>query len=171
MSETLENLEKQALDSGLLLRIQVRRPFNIWTLKLVVAEKVEENKIRIWGEMKGWAYSGINGLQLDTMRVSPHAPRGVGYLVWASTMAWALESTPCKNARLLAIRDEEKQHEVLVKYFTKRGFLKVREVGSSPLDLPLRMIWGGAGILMLGDCSNVLSINLKLWHSSISKTD
>ena len=163
MPVILNELEQQAMKVGLLLRIQVRRPFNLWALKLVVAQQIEAEKIQIWGEMKAWAYSHENGLQLDTMRVNPNAPKGVGCLIWAATMAWALEETPCKNARLLAIRDEEKQHATLVRYFASRGFRSVRDVGSSLLDLPLRMVWGGSGLLMLGDCSKILSINQRLW--------
>ena len=96
------------------------------------------------------------------------APKGVGNLIWASTMAWALENTPCKKARLLAIRDEDTQHAVLVRYFLSKGFRSIREVGASPLDLPLRIVWGGAGVLMLGECEEVLSINQRLWNLSIA---
>ena len=49
-------LEKEASDKGLLLRIQVRRPLNIWSFKLVVGEMTSNNKIQMLGEMKGWAY-------------------------------------------------------------------------------------------------------------------
>ncbi len=79
-------------------------------------------------------------------------------------MAWALESTPCKTSRLLAIHDEDQQHLRLIKYFGKRGFKVVREVGSSPLDLPLRTIWGGAGSLMVADCLEVFEYSRRLWN-------
>ena len=170
MPNTLDDLETEASKSGLILRLQVRRPLNIWTLKLVVAQELREKKIRIWGEMKAWAYPGLNGFQLDTMRVNSKAPKGVGALVWAGSMAWALENTPCKKVRLLAIRDDEKQHAVLVRYFSRRGFHSAREVGSSPLDLPLRMVWGGAGSLMVGDCKKILLINQNFWNLSNSNS-
>ena len=169
MLNTLDDLERQAARAGLLLRVQVRRPLNIWTFKLVVAQELGDKKIRIWGEMKAWAYPGFNGFQLDTMRVNPKASKGVGSLIWSSTMAWALENTPCRRARLLAIRDGEKQHAVLVKYFSQKGFDFARDVGSSPLDLPLRMVWGGAGSLMVGDIKQVLLINQNHWHLSNPK--
>ena len=70
-------------------------------------------------------------------------------------MAWALESTPCRRARLLAIRDAEGQHRRLVRYFQQRGFHTVREVEAAVWDLPLRMVWGGAGALMTADCAEV----------------
>ena len=152
---TLLKLEQQASDSKLLLRVQVRRPLNLWLFKVVVAQTIDVAKIQILGEMKGWAYKGYRGLQLDTMRVRQQAPEGIGHLIWAATMAWALESTPCRKARLLAIFDDEYQHARLIRYFRRRKFHHIREVSSSLLDLPLRMVWGGAGSLMVGDCMDV----------------
>jgi len=132
-------------------------------LRLVVAEHIDSEKVGIVGEMKAWAYARESGLQLDTMRVSSKAPKGVGHLVWAATMAWALESTPCKRARLLAICDEDQNHASLVRYFGKRGFSSVKEVGSAPFDLPLRLIWGGAGLLMVGNCKEIYRRSQSLW--------
>ena len=165
----LYELERQAQECGLLLRIKINRPLNLWALRLVVASCINPNKIIILGEMKAWAYSRKHGFQLDTMRVSQSAPSGVGHLIWAATMAWALEETPCKKARLLAIRDEEDQHKKLVRYFQMRGFEFIREVGSDPLDLHLRMIWGGSGMLMNADCELVLQKSYSLWNSSSFK--
>ena len=156
-------LEKEASSRGLLLRIQVRRPLDIWSLRLVVGEKTSNDKIQLWGEMKGWAYKNTKGLQLDTMKVSKNAKSGVGDLIWAATMAWALEETPCRSARLLAIYDENNQHEILQRYFRRRGFNTVRTVGSSLLDLPLRLVWGGAGAFMVGDCETVLKRSYRGW--------
>ena len=161
----LSELGEQALKAGLLLRLKVNRPLGLWALRLVVADYLTPNKVRILGEMKAWAYSGVNGLQLDTVRIHPNAPGGVGNLVWSATMSWALESTPCKKARLLAICDDDYRHKCLVRYFSMRGFKIIREVGSSPIDLPLRMVWGGSGSLMGADCLDVLKTNYRLWQS------
>ena len=100
------------------------------------------------------------------MRVMPKAPTGVGDLVWAATMAWAQEATPCSRARLLAIRDDEQQHRRLVRYFRQRGFSKSRDVEAALWDLPLRMVWGGAGALMIGDLATVLERSLRGWRQS-----
>ena len=159
----LTQLETEASDRGLLLRIQVRRPLNIWSIRLVVGEIISKDKIQLWGEMKGWAYQNTKGLQLDTMKVAKNADSKVGDLIWAATMAWALEETPCQSARLLAIYDENNQHKILQRYFRKRGFNTVRTVGSSPLDLPLRLVWGGAGAFMVGDCETVLEKSYRSW--------
>ncbi len=160
----MTQLEKQAAESGLLLRLQVRAPiFNLWTLRLVVAEQQVTEKVQILGEMKAWAYAGKKGLQLDTLQVHSKAPAGVGHLVWAATMAWALENTPCRSTRLLAIRDDDFQHQRLVRYFLRRGFHLIREVGAAPQDLPLRVVWGGAGALMVADCFEVFKRSNDLW--------
>ena len=163
IKSNLTLLEKEASDRGLLLRIQVRRPLNIWSFRLVVGERTSDDKIQLLGEMKGWAYQNKKGLQLDTMKVSKNAKFKVGDLIWAATMAWALEETPCRSARLLAIYDQNNQHEILQRYFRRRGFNTVRQVGSSPLDLPLRLVWGGAGAFMVGDCETVLKKSYRSW--------
>ncbi len=163
---TLIDLEKQASSRDLLLRLQVRRPLNLWTLRLVVAQPINDDRVKLLGELKAWAYAGKNGLQLDTMQVHPEAFPGVGHLIWAATMAWAMEATPCREARLLAIRDEDHRHSLLVRYFKQRGFHSVREVGGSPLDLPLRIVWGGAGVLMKGNCKEVFENSCRLWEAS-----
>ncbi|MEB3159270.1 MAG: hypothetical protein VKK03_07395 [Synechococcus sp.] len=163
---TLDQLEHKARTRGLLLRLQVSRPLGLWTLRLVVAEPSTAGKVQLLGEMKAWAHSGERGLQLDTMRVLPSAPAGVGALVWAATLAWALEATPCRHARLLAIEDAPRQHRRLVRYFKGLGFLPTRRLGAGPVDLPLRLIWGGAGQLMVGDCTTVLARAMqRLEHS------
>ncbi len=165
-SKALAVLEKQASLAGLLLRVQIRRPLNLWTLRLVVGKYLNPQKIQLLGEMKGWAYQHSSGLQLDTMQVSKNAPRGVGHLIWASTMAWALDETPCQRARLLAIHDEAQQHKILIRYFQQRGFSTVRDVGASILDLPLRMVWGGAGSLMVADCTEVYKYSCHHWEDN-----
>ena len=169
-SSLLGVLEAQASSSGLLLRVQFRRPLGLWTFRLVVAKYLSPDKVKLLGEMKGWAYPRPSGLQLDTMKVINDAPNGVGSLIWASTMAWAIEETPCEKARLLAIHDEEKQHRTLIRYFHRKGFRTTKEVGSSPLDLPFRMVWGGAGSLMTAKCKEVYKINRQLWEDSTNQS-
>ncbi len=163
ITPNLTMLEKEASDKGLLLRIQFRKPLGIWAFKFVVGELMSKDKIQLLGEMKGWAYQNTKGLQLDVMKVGQNANNKVGDMLWAATMAWALEETPCRSARLLAIYDENNQHKALQRYFRRRGFKKVRDIGSSPLDLPLRLVWGGAGAFMVGDCEEVLDRSYRRW--------
>ena len=148
---TLADIEQQAAARGLLLRLQVKQALAVTTLRVVVARPREGQGPLLLGELKGWALPLPAGLQLDTMRVQGKDTQGVGALIWAATFAWALEATPCRSARLLAIRDNDQQHRRLVRYFRQLGFEPVREVGAAAMDLPLRLVWGGAGLLMRGE--------------------
>ena len=71
-------------------------------------------------------------------------------------MSWALEKTSCRFAKLLAIYDDDGYSKKLVRYFKLNGFSVIKEVGSSFPDLFRRIIWGGAGTLMKGKCSEIL---------------
>ena len=151
----VEELEKLADAIGLLIKIQVRETLGLCFFKIVVAEQ-KENIIKIWAEMKGWTYLDNQGIQLDTLRILRKAPPFVSELVWATTMAWAIEKKSSNKARLLAIFDSEGYSKKLVRYFKLIGFKVVKEVGSSPVDLFLRLVWGGAGTLMTGECISIL---------------
>ena len=151
-SPTLAAIEQRAAARGLLLRLQIRRVLAVTTLRVVVARARDGQAPLLLGELKGWVLPLADGLQLDTMRVQGPGTQGVGPLIWCAVFAWALEATPCRRARLLAIRDGEAQHRRLVRYFRQLGFTPVREVAAAATDLPLRMVWGGAGLLMVGDC-------------------
>ena len=151
----VEKLEKLALSLGLLIKIQVRETLGLCFFKIVLAEQ-KDNIIKIWAEMKGWTFLNNQGIQLDTLRILSNSPPFVSELIWATTMAWAIEKKSSKKARLLAIFDSKGYSKKLVRYFKIVGFKIVKEVGSSPMDLFLRLVWGGAGTLMTGECRNVL---------------
>ena len=152
----VEELQNIAFSLGLVIKIQVRETLGLCFFKIVIAEQ-RDNIVKIWGEMKGWTYFDKQGIQLDTLRILSDSPPFVSELIWATTMAWAIEMKISKKARLLAIYDAEGYSKKLVRYFKIIGFEVVKEVGSSPIDLFLRLIWGGAGTLMKGDCCYVLN--------------
>ena len=151
----VEELQNIALSLGLIIKIQVRETFGLCFFKIVIAEQ-KEDIIKIWGEMKGWTFLNQQCIQLDTLRILSTSPPYVSELIWASTMSWAIQKKTSKNARLLAIYDSEGYSKKLVRYFKIIGFKIVKEVGSSPIDLFLRLVWGGAGTLMNGDCFHIL---------------
>ena len=152
----IEELQKIAFTLGLVIKIQVRETLGLCFFKIVVAEQ-KENIVKIWGEMKGWTILNKQSLQLDTLRIIGNSPAFVSELIWATSMAWAIEKKNSKNARLLAIYDTDGYSLKLVRYFKIIGFKVVKEVGSSPIDLFLRLVWGGAGTLMKGDCFDILN--------------
>jgi hypothetical protein len=145
-----------------LLRLQVSHPAGLaWGLRVGVARRRDPADpaapLLFLGELKGWALPTAKGLRLDTMRVQGPATAAVGPLIWAATFAWALEATPCRQATLLAIRDQEAQHRRLVRYFRQLGFTPLRELGGGAADLAPRLLWGGAGLLMRGQCTEGLA--------------
>ena len=152
----VEELQNIAISLGLLIKIQSRETLGLCFFKIVIAEQ-KGDVIKIWGEMKGWTFLNKQGIQLDTLRILRTCPPFVSELIWASTMSWAIEKKTSKNARLLAIYDTEGYSKKLVRYFKIIGFKIVKEVGSSPIDLFLRLVWGGAGTLMNGDCFHILN--------------
>ncbi len=159
---SLQHLEAEASRRGLLLRLQVGRPLGLaWSLRVGVARRGDPTDpaapLLLLGELKGWALPSPAGLRLDTMRVQGENTAAVGPLIWAATFAWALEATPCRQASLLAIRDGEQQHRRLVRYFRQLGFAPLRELGAGAADLAPRLIWGGSGLLMRGDCAEGLA--------------
>jgi hypothetical protein len=153
-------LEAEARQRGLLLRLRVRRPLGLaWTLRVGVARAAPA--LQLLGELKGWALPTAGGLRLDTLRVQGPDSAAVAPLIWAATFAWALQATPCRQATLLAIRDDEAQHRRLVRYFRQLGFEPLRPIGARAVDLPPRLVWGGAGLLMRGDCAEGLRRSLR----------
>ena len=152
----IDELQEIAFSLGLIIKIQVRETLGLCFFKIVVAEQ-KGNTVKIWGEMKGWTFLNKQGIQLDTLRIINTSPPFVSELIWATSMAWAIEKKNSKKARLLAIYDTDGYSMKLVRYFKIIGFKIVKEVGSSPIDLLLRLVWGGAGTLMKGDCSAILN--------------
>ena len=151
----VKELQKIAFSIGLVIKIQVRETLGLCFFKIVVAEQ-KDNVVKIWGEMKGWTFLNKQGIQLDTLRIINTSPPFVSELIWATSMARAIEKKNSKKARLLAIYDTGGYSIKLVRYFKIIGFKIVKEVGSSPIDLLLRLVWGGAGTLMKGNCFHIL---------------
>ena len=160
---SVEELQNIAFSLGLLIKIQVKETLGLCFFKIVIAEQ-NNNIVKIWGEIKGWTFLDNKGIQLDTLRILSNSPRFVKELIWASTMAWAIEKKNSNKARLLAIYDTEGYSKKLVRYFKIIGFKVTKEVGSSPTDLFLRLVWGGSGTLMKGNCLKILKkIEKKLY--------
>ena len=59
----LEQLEAEARDRGLLLRLQVGLPLGLWSLRLVVARQASSGSLLLLGEMKGSGFYGDDSLR------------------------------------------------------------------------------------------------------------
>jgi hypothetical protein len=76
---------------------------------------------------------------------------GVGLLLGYLCLSHGL-SHNCKTAEFLAIDDDDRQHERLVRYYTAAGFRIVKCVGDDDWQcIPDRIVWGGCGTLLRSD--------------------
>lgn len=125
--------------------IEVRRFTGYWVAKppnLRMGKKNEksEEEIEADKEKERKAYA-------DVAKVA----RWFGLLLSCSIACWNKEKAPfyCREAHLLAIKDEEMQGTRLVRYYKSLGFETIRESGE--LTLQDQVTWGGDGTLMITD--------------------
>lgn len=162
---SLAEIEREAARRGWKLRLAAPRRLGLWTLRAVVARPLGEGRAEVLGELKGWALPKAEGLRLDTLRVQGRGSQGAAPLLLGAGCAWALETTPCRRARFLAIHDTDRQHRRLVRYFRALGFEPLRELGSTPGDWGPRLIWGGSGLLMEGECAEAIRRCARRWQA------
>lgn len=112
-------------------------------------------------------------LQLDTIQVKNRrqtlgfrrnnwAPDGstITFIMGSIALRWAHDKG-CANAELLAVKDSEKMHRILVRLYENFGFQKIREVGdledASMQTVSDRLVWGAVGTLMKIDIRTFLN--------------
>jgi hypothetical protein len=162
----LEAMEAEAAGRGWKLRLAAPQRAGLWSLRAVVARPVAPGRAELLGDLRAWAFPRSRVLRLDTLRAQGQGSAGAAPLLLAAACAWALERTPCRQARFLAIHDDDRQHRRLVRYFRGLGFTPLRELGSAPVDWVPRLLWGGSGLLMEGDCADTLPRCLRRWRAS-----
>ncbi|MFN9630090.1 MAG: hypothetical protein ACK59A_07660 [Cyanobacteriota bacterium] len=161
----LEAIEAEAARRGWKLRLAAPRRLGVWQLRAVVARPLEPGRAELLGELKGWAVPQGALLRLDTLRVQGPRSTGAAPMLLAAACAWALECTPCRRARFLAIHDDDRQHRRLVRYFRGLGFTPLRQLGSAPGDWLPRLLWGGSGLLMEGECGVTIRRCARRWRA------
>eukprot|EP00930_Biecheleria_cincta_P031758 TRINITY_DN22022_c0_g1_i1.p1 TRINITY_DN22022_c0_g1~~TRINITY_DN22022_c0_g1_i1.p1 ORF type:complete len:255 (-),score=58.21 TRINITY_DN22022_c0_g1_i1:73-837(-) len=123
--------------------IEVRRFTGYWVSKPVKKEESSDDPKRI--EAAAAATEEAERQQYaDISKVA----RWFGLLLSVAIGCWNRERSPfyCKEAVLLAIKDEEKQHQRLVRYYKGLGFRKVKD--PDELEIQDQIIWGGEGTMM-----------------------
>lgn len=162
----LRAMEAEASRRGWKLRLAAPQRLGVWSLRAVVARPLEAGRAEVLGELKGWAFPQARALRLDTLRVQGQQRAGAAPLLLAAACGWALEGSLCQRARFLAIHDDDRQHRRLVRYFRSLGFAPLRELGSAPGDWGARLLWGGSGLLMEGDCGETIRRCARRWRAS-----
>jgi hypothetical protein len=162
----LRAMEAEAAERGWKLRLSASRRLGLWTLRAGVARPLAPGRAELLGEIKGWAFPRARAVRLDTLRVQGVACAGAAPLLLAAACAWALEQPGCRQACFLAIHDDDRQHRRLVRYFRGLGFAPLRVLGSAPGDWGPRLLWGGSGLLMQGDCGETIRRCARRWRAS-----
>ena len=100
-----------------------------------------------------WARRRARGAE----RYAATRPLKPGLLVSLAVACWIRERGAFGNARaqLLAVRDDERQHGALVRFYRRLGFVPLREVGSDLRSLADRVAWGGDGTIMEIDVDGI----------------
>jgi uroporphyrinogen-III synthase len=89
---------------------------------------------------------GFNRAQLGYTIDGP----GISFVMGSYALAWALERG-CTTTQLLAVKDSEEMHNVLVRMYESYGFNVVRSVGDESSSIADRLVWGAVGTLMQMD--------------------
>lgn len=100
--------------------------------------------------------------QLDTIRVKNQRQNtgykrsnddwtidgpGISFVMGSYALQWAFERG-CTETELLAVKDSDLMHQVLVRLYQSFGFSIVREVGDDNSSIKDRLVWGAVGTLM-----------------------
>eukprot|EP00884_Botryococcus_braunii_P006678 jgi/Botrbrau1/16010/Bobra.0353s0008.1 len=129
----------------------------------------------ILGFSEGFVAPILGYIHCDKLKVFPQKkdsgsrqkrPFGVARLLGRATFCFGFE-TGCRQARALAINDDDQTHARLVSYFKREyGFKVVKEVeGGRLADLPDLLVWGGVGTRLDAD----LEPCLRRWGASKTK--
>lgn len=80
---------------------------------------------------KGWTISGP----------------GISFIMGSWALRWAYDQG-CLETELLAVKDTEAMHRILMSLYSSFGFTRVRDVGDGMSSVPDRLVWGAVGTLM-----------------------
>lgn len=72
---------------------------------------------------------------------------GISFLMGSYALVWA-QTKGCKTTQLLAVKDTEEMHGVLVRLYESFGFRILRSVGDERSSIADRLVWGAVGTLM-----------------------
>ena len=140
---------------GLELKVQPTGPF----LRLEAYPKSDQESIGyLTAFIRPWP---LRLFQLDTIQVQNRRQTlgfsrktnvnlegpGISFIMGSFALRWAYDRG-CRVTQLLAVKDSEEMHQVLVRLYGSFGFRVVKELTDSVDSVPDRLIWGAEGTLM-----------------------
>ena len=72
---------------------------------------------------------------------------GISFILGSYALVWAYQKG-CTRTELLAVKDSETMHQILVRLYENFGFKTLRNVGDDGKSLGDRLLWGAVGTLM-----------------------
>eukprot|EP00241_Pyramimonas_parkeae_P011055 CAMPEP_0114229848 /NCGR_PEP_ID=MMETSP0058-20121206/3140_1 /TAXON_ID=36894 /ORGANISM="Pyramimonas parkeae, CCMP726" /LENGTH=236 /DNA_ID=CAMNT_0001340979 /DNA_START=8 /DNA_END=718 /DNA_ORIENTATION=- len=184
---TVDQIKSAADDRGMALSMTTAGPFFKVQCRhsAIPVDEGDDRDADLVGEATGFTAPWFGILHLDQLRVfnskikklaktesvvnsqvSIQTTFGVGLLVGALAVKYAYDCG-CTKAELLAIKDDDRWHARLVRYYSRLGFHAVREVGDNGLsDLPHLLVWGGAGTRMDAD----IELLIERWSNALRRT-
>lgn len=152
---TLNDIHHYAELSGLRLKVLPTGPY----LRLEAYPLSDEESIGyLTAFIRPWP---IGMLQLDTIQVQNRRQTlgftrksnvnlegpGISFIMGSYALRWAFDKG-CTVTQLLAVKDSEEMHQVLVRLYGSFGFRVIKELTDSLESVPDRLVWGAEGTLM-----------------------
>jgi hypothetical protein len=78
---------------------------------------------------------------------------GISFILGSYALRWAYEKG-CRSTQLLAVKDSEEMHKVLVRLYQSFGFKVIKELDDTVDSVADRLIWGAEGSLMQMDITS-----------------
>ena len=161
---TLSDIHHYAELCGLQLKVQPTGPF----LRLEAYPISDSESIGyLTAFIRPWP---LGMFQLDTIQVQNRRQTlgfsrkstvnlegpGISFIMGSYALRWAHERG-CRTTQLLAVKDSEEMHQVLVRLYGSFGFRVVKELTDSMDSVPDRLVWGAEGTLMEMDIDAFLN--------------
>jgi len=80
---------------------------------------------------------------------------GISFIMGSYALVWAAERG-CSTTQLLAVKDSEEMHQVLLRMYAGYGFKVLRDVGDDSASVADRLVWGAVGTLMEMDIGSFM---------------
>ena len=162
-SMSFKELEDYAAASGLRLKIVENGPML----------RIEAYPLNVADEAIGYLTAFIRPFpfklfHLDTIRVKNRRQNigfqrtgytiegpGISFIMGSYALTWA-QSKGCRTTQLLAVKDSEDMHNILVRLYESFGFKTIRFVGDEQSSVADRLVWGAVGTLMEMDIASFM---------------
>lgn len=72
---------------------------------------------------------------------------GISFIIGSIALRWGYDNG-CRRTELLAVKDSDKMHKILIRLYNSFGFNVVKEVGDDFTSVSDRLVWGAVGTIM-----------------------